>query len=181
MMMWSKQNSSKMSCFTCKNTNPKKLQVKLNDQLSILKDTSWNTNAVFHKIFLCSRSRLLTLAMHLPFSTLTMQSQMLPIPNALCCSLYKCNCACAVTKFFTNFCQLLQVTRKRSWTSSANTHALLHFRNDQQRAFGISNISNWRSSYLLRWWELATIVNVIYLDKCYHYYWYLDGKFLLWS
>ena len=41
------------------------------------------------------------------------------------------------------FCQLLQVTRKRSCTSAGNAQAQLHFRDDQQRAFGISNISNW--------------------------------------
>ena len=41
------------------------------------------------------------------------QKQMLLIPNALCCSLYKRNCVCAVTKFlpakkkktFANFCE----------------------------------------------------------------------------
>ena len=74
---------------------------------------------------------------------------MLLFPNALCCSLYERNCVCAVTKIFTkflpanNFCQLLRVTRKRSCTSAVNTQAQLHFRDDQQRAFGISNISNW--------------------------------------
>ena len=73
---------------------------------------------------------------------------MLLFPNALCCSLYEHNCVCAVTKFFTkflpanNFCQLLRVTRKRSCTSAGNAQAQLHFRDDQQRAFGISNISN---------------------------------------
>ena len=76
------------------------------------------------------------------------QLQMLLFPNALCCSLYERNCVCAVTKIFTkflpanNFCQLLRVTRKRSCTSAGNAHAQLHFRDDQQRAFGISNISN---------------------------------------
>ena len=75
------------------------------------------------------------------------QLQMLLFPNALCCSLYECNCVCAVTKIFTkflpanNFCQLLRVTRKRSCTSAGNAQAQLHFRDDQQRAFGISNIS----------------------------------------
>ena len=39
-------------------------------------------------------------------------------------------------------CQLLRVTRKRSCTSAGNAQAQLHFRDDQQRAFGISNISN---------------------------------------
>ena len=39
------------------------------------------------------------------------------------------------------FCQLLRVTRKRSCTSAGNAQAQLHFRDDQQRAFGISNIS----------------------------------------
>ena len=74
---------------------------------------------------------------------------MLLFPNALCCSLYERNCVCAVTDFFTkflpanNFCQLLRVTRKRSWTSAGNAQAQLHFQDDQQRAFGISNISNW--------------------------------------
>ena len=50
------------------------------------------------------------------------QLQMLLFPNDRCCSLYERNCVCAVTKSFTkflpanNFCQLLQVTRKRSCT-----------------------------------------------------------------
>ena len=76
------------------------------------------------------------------------QLQMLLFPNALCCSLYERNCVCAVTKISTkflpanNFCQLLRVTRKRSCTSAGNAQAQLHFRDDQQRAFGISNISN---------------------------------------
>ena len=76
------------------------------------------------------------------------QLQMLLFPNALCCSLYERNCVCAVTKILTkflpanNFCQLLQVKRKRSCTSAGNTQVQLHFRDDQQRAFGISNISN---------------------------------------
>ena len=76
------------------------------------------------------------------------QLQMLLFPNALCCSLYERNCVCAVTKIFTkflpanNFCQLLRVTRKHSCTSAGNAQAQLHFLDDQQRAFGISNISN---------------------------------------
>ena len=41
-----------------------------------------------------------------------------------------------------NFCQLLRVTRKRSCTSAGNPQAQLHFLDDQQRVFGISNISN---------------------------------------
>ena len=54
------------------------------------------------------------------YSTSMMQLQMMLFPNALCCSLYECNCVCTVTKFFTkflpanNFCQLLRVTCKRS-------------------------------------------------------------------
>ena len=74
--------------------------------------------------------------------------QMLLFPNALCCSLYERNCVCAVTNIFTkflsanNFCQLLRVTRKHSCTSAGNAQAQLHYRDDQQRAFGISNISN---------------------------------------
>ena len=77
------------------------------------------------------------------------QLQMLLFPSALCCSLYERNCVCAVTKIFTkflpanNFCQLLRVTRKRSCTSAGNAQAQLHFQDDQQRAFGISNLSNW--------------------------------------
>ena len=69
------------------------------------------------------------------------------ISNALCCSLYERNCVCAVTNIFTkflpanNFYQLLRVTRKRIGTSAGNAQAQLHFRDDQQRAFGISNIS----------------------------------------
>ena len=74
--------------------------------------------------------------------------QMLLFPNALCCSLYERDCVCAVTNIFTkflpanNFCQLLRVTRKRSCTSASNAQAQLHLWDDQQRAFGISNISN---------------------------------------
>ena len=74
---------------------------------------------------------------------------MLLFPNALCCSPYERNYICAVTKIFmkflpvNNFCQLLRVTRKRSCTSAGNAQAQLHFQDDQQRAFGISNISNW--------------------------------------
>ena len=75
---------------------------------------------------------------------------MLLFPNALCCSLYERNCVCAVFKIFSkflpanNFCQLLRVTRKRSFTSASNAQAQLHFRDDQQRAFGISSVSNSR-------------------------------------
>ena len=74
------------------------------------------------------------------------QLQMLLFPNTLCCSLYERNCA--VTKIFTKFlpadtfCQLLWVTRKHSCNSAGNAQAQLHFRDDQQRAFGISNISS---------------------------------------
>ena len=60
---------------------------------------------------------------------------MLLIANTLLCSLYKRNCICAVTNFF---------TRKKLFpTSASNAQAQLHFSDDQQRAFGISNISNW--------------------------------------
>ena len=45
-----------------------------------------------------------------------------------------------------NFCQLLRVKRKPSCTSVGNAQAQLHFRDDQQRAFGISNISNWNTN-----------------------------------
>ena len=75
--------------------------------------------------------------------------QMLLFPNALCCSLCERNCVCAVTQFFTkflpanNFCQPLWVTRKLSCTFAGNAQAQLHFRDDQHRAFGISNISNY--------------------------------------
>ena len=84
------------------------------------------------------------------------QLQMLLFQNALCCSLYERNCVCAVTKIFTkflpanNFCKLLRVTCKRSCTSAGNAQAQLHFRDDQQRAFGISNISNWSSPNLFQ-------------------------------
>ena len=76
------------------------------------------------------------------------QLQMLLFPNALCCSPYERHCVCGVTKTFkkflpaNNFCQLLSVTRKGSYTSASNAQSQLHFRDDQQRAFGISNISN---------------------------------------
>ena len=79
---------------------------------------------------------------------------MLLFPNTLCCSLYERNCICAVIKIFTkflpanNFCQLLRGTRKRSCTSAGNAQAQLHFRVDQQRAFGIRNISNCLKSYI---------------------------------
>ena len=79
------------------------------------------------------------------------QLQMLLFPNAHFCSLYERNCVCAVTTIITkflpanNFCQLLWVRRKRSCTSAGKAQAQLHFRDDQQRAFGISNISNWSS------------------------------------
>ena len=75
--------------------------------------------------------------------------QMLLFPNALCCSPYERNCVWAVTNFFTkflpadSFCQLLLGTRKRSCTSAGNAQVQLHFQDDQQRAFGISNISNY--------------------------------------
>ena len=74
---------------------------------------------------------------------LIQQLQMLLFPNALCCSLYECNCVCAVTKIFTkflpanNFCQLLRVTRKRSCTSAGNAQAQLHFQDDQQTTEGV--------------------------------------------
>ena len=62
------------------------------------------------------------------------QLQMLLFPNALCCSLYKRNWVCAVTNIF---------TRKQFLpTSAGNVQEQLHFCDDQQRAFGISNISN---------------------------------------
>ena len=56
------------------------------------------------------------------------------------------------TKFLpaNNFCQLLRVTRKLSCTSADNVQAQLHFRDDQQRAFGISNISNCHTIVLKR-------------------------------
>ena len=71
---------------------------------------------------------------------------MLLIPNALCCSLYKCNCSSAVTRVLLAKkkkkkkplnCQLLQVKK------NSNVQVQLHFGDDQQRAFGfgISNIS----------------------------------------
>ena len=57
------------------------------------------------------------------------------VANSKCPLLFtvQCNCVCAVTKFF---------TRKNLLpTSVGNAQAQLHFRDDQQRAFGISNIS----------------------------------------
>ena len=91
---------------------------------------------------------------------------MLLFPNALCCSLYERNYVCAVTKIFTkflpadNFCQLLRVTHKHSCTSAGNTQAQLHFRDDQQRAFGINNISNWANivCFRLSTWQQAMCV-----------------------
>ena len=108
--------------------------------------------------------------------SIQLQLQMLLFPNALCCSLYEPNCVCAVTKIFTKFlpannlCQLLRVTRKRSCTSAGNAQAQLHFRDDQQRAFGISNISNWfkiwdrvnfeciKCKTELKWWGICDVI-----------------------
>ena len=117
---------------------------------------------------------------------------MLLFPNALCCSLYRRNCVCAVTKIFTkflpanNFCQLLRVTRKSSCTSAGNAQAQLHFRDDQQRAFGISNISN---SYTPEWdlpgmgsdcnnYRLITayLLLRVNLDKIMHARWDFDAS-----
>ena len=77
----------------------------------------------------------------------------LEYPNCRCCyfqtpSLVHCMNATVSAqspKFLptNNFCQPLRVMRKRSCTSAGNAQAQLHFRDDQQRAFGISNISNW--------------------------------------
>ena len=85
-----------------------------------------------------------------PYSLKSMCSklQMLLFPNALCCSLYEHNCVCASHQ---NFYEIF--TRKQFLPTSAgnaqaqlhfcgNAQAQLHFRDDQQRAFGISNISN---------------------------------------
>ena len=50
--------------------------------------------------------------------------------------------------------------RKRSCTSAGNAQAQLHFRDDQQRAFGISNISNSRlEDYIL----LCRMMNAVLL------------------
>ena len=49
-------------------------------------------------------------------------------------------------KFLRNFYPqtiFANFTRKRSCTSVGNVQAQLHFRDDQQRSFGISNISNY--------------------------------------
>ena len=90
-------------------------------------------------------------------------------PIALCCSLYEGNCVCAVTKFFTkflpanSFCQLLRVTRKRSCTSASNTQAQLHFRDDQQRTFGVSNISNFTCAHK----EIVLVAATVILPRRY--------------
>ena len=83
-----------------------------------------------------------------------MQLEMLLIPNALCRSSRKCNCACALPAEV----QLrLHVTR-RSWQKlSAGKNFLkilvtaqtqLHSYSEQQRAFGNSNICNWHAEQL---------------------------------
>ena len=100
---------------------------------------------------------------------------MLLFPNALCCSLNERNCICAVTKVFTkflpanNFCQLLRVTRKRSCTSAGNAQAQLHFRDDQQRAFGISNISNW-AEFGSKWLGIDAGVCSVKMHLCINYF-----------
>ena len=53
-----------------------------------------------------------------------------------------------------SFCQLLGVTRKRSCTYASSAQVQLHFQDDQQRAFGISNISNWEL-IMQTWWMIA--------------------------
>ena len=109
---------------------------------------------------------------------------MLLFPNALCCSLYERNCVYAVTKIFmkflpaNNFCQLLRVTRKRSCTSAGNAQAQLHFRDDQQRAFGISNISNCRGTKQLNFpficdlllYFLVQSVRMVFMKMFYYQY-----------
>ena len=72
---------------------------------------------------------------------------MLLIPNALCCSVYKHNCVCAVTEFLPAkyFCQLLRVKRT---IMCRHVQAQLHFPDDQQRTFEISNISYCNIVYL---------------------------------
>ena len=50
--------------------------------------------------------------------------------------------------------------RKRSCISAGNAQAQLHFRDDQQRAFGISNISNSIVDYSTRkynHWEMMVV------------------------
>ena len=85
-----------------------------------------------------------------------------------------------VTKFFTPprpkkkpFLQLLRVTRKCSCTSAGNEQAQLHFRDDQQRAFGISNISH---SYLpLQFALIYTVWRVLS-----HFHWCQSQKNCTW-
>ena len=71
--------------------------------------------------------------------------QMLLIPNALCCSLNKHNCVCAVTKFLLpvkNFFPTSAGNAQAQLHFAGNAQAQLNFRDDQQRAFGMNNISN---------------------------------------
>ena len=68
--------------------------------------------------------------------------------NCRCCyfqtlSVVHCMNATASAQSPNNICQLLRVTRKRSGTSAGNAQVQFHFRDNQQRAFGISNISNY--------------------------------------
>ena len=64
------------------------------------------------------------------------------------------------------FCQLLRVTRKRSCTSAGNAQAQLHFRDDQQRAFGISNIPNSTKNNACA--LLSRILSILNLDWLQH-------------
>ena len=60
-----------------------------------------------------------------------------------------------------HICQLLRVTRKRSCNSAGNAQAQLHFRDDQQRAFGISNISNCMMLCVMR------VIGCLMSDMCH--------------
>ena len=128
-------------CFRVFQRNKFGLHLEINNCIFTFASDLWQN--------VCARRYWCVKCMNLQREEILMrQLQMLLFPNALCCSLYESNCVCVVTKIFkiflpaNNFCQLLRVTRRRSCTSAGNPQAQLHFRDDQQRAFGISNISN---------------------------------------
>ena len=101
----------------------------------------------------------------------TSQLEMLLIPNALCWSSRKCNCACALPAEV----QLrLRVTR-RSWQKLfagknfvknlvVTAHTQLRSYSEQQRAFGNSNICNYASfsAHLAVFDVNAPIIGMVY-------------------
>ena len=113
------------------------------------------------------------------FFMMLVQLEMLLIPNALCWSSQKCNCACALPAEV----QLrLRVTR-RNWkklfagknflTILVTVQTQLRSYSEQQRAFGNSNICNCKllflplSSTLHRWYKQEYMdINTIMINTC---------------